>query len=263
MTKQTGHSRLQNAQCLHNLANINASNKDNIGNSALESSHSVPISELNAVNLELSVEQMRSNDYARRYRNARKQTNRALASKAQLQDQLTSAKAESIALQSNAAFTRTKLETVIEEMEESNSSKTSELNSQLLDANGTLAHTQERNSVLQQRVDKLRMRSARAAESKSKAVQNALSKAQISATTYQLKQKGTVVNDARSLSWDLVQLGVPVAKVNDAIHRVSRTVGVTVLGDISNRTVRRTVLEGGVASEIQIADELRQTGGKS
>src|SRR5882762_2996887 len=73
------------------------------------------------------------------------------------------------------------------------------------------------------------MQSAHAVESKSKAIQNAISKAQISAQTFQLKQKGTVVNNARSLSQDLVQLGVPVTKVNDAIHRVSRTVGVTVL----------------------------------
>ena len=102
------------------------------------------------------------------------------------------------------------------------------------------------------------MRSARAAKSTSKAIDKAVSKAKISARTYQLKHKGTVVNDARSLSRDLVQLGVPVTKVNNAIHRVSRTVGITVLGDISNRTV----LEGGVASEIQIADELRQTSGK-
>jgi len=263
MAKRSGRSRLQKAQSLCNLANINASDTDNTGNSAPASSHLVLISELNAINLELSVERMRSEDYARRYRNAIKQANQAMASKAQLQDQLTSAKAESIALQSNVAFTRTKLETIIKDIEESHSSETSKLNSKLLDAKGTLARTQERNSVLQQRVDKLRMRSARAAESKSKAIQNAVSKAQISAKTYQLKQKGTVVNDARSLSRDLVQLGIPVTKVNDAIHRVSRTVGVTVLGDISNRTVRRTVLEGGVASELQIADELRQTGGKS
>jgi hypothetical protein len=137
-------------------------------------------------------------------------------------------------LQSHAAFNKTKLKTVIEEMEESHSSETSKLNSQLLDANGTLACTQKHNSVLQQRVDKLRMRSAHAVESKSKAIQTAISKAQISAQTFQLKQKGTVVNNARSLSRVLVQLGVPVTKVNDAIHRVSHTVGVTVLGDISN-----------------------------
>jgi hypothetical protein len=50
----------------------------------------------------------------------------------------------------------------------------------------------------------------------------------------QYLQKGAVVNDATSLSWDLVQLGVLVTKVNDAIHRVSHTVGITVLRDISN-----------------------------
>jgi len=262
MAKRTRRSKLQKSHSLGNLAYVNASNTDNTANSALDCSHSVPISELNAVNLELSVERMRSNDYIRRYRNARKQTNRALASKAQLQDQLTSVKAESIALKSHVAFTGTKLETIIEEMGESHTSETSKLNSQLLDANSTLARTQERNLVLQQRVDKLCMRSARAAKSTSKAIDKAVSKAKISARTYQLKHKGTVVNDARSLSRDLVQLGVPVTKVNNAIHRVSRTVGITVLGDISNRTVRRTVLEGGVASEIQIADELRQTSGK-
>jgi hypothetical protein len=62
-----------------------------------------------------------------------------------------------IALQSHAAFTGTKLKTIIEEMGESHLSETSKLNSQLLDANGTLAHTRECNLVLQQRVDKLHM----------------------------------------------------------------------------------------------------------
>ena len=161
------------------------------------------------------MEQKQSRDYARRYINVKKQTNRALASKAQLQDQLTFAKAESIVLQSHAVSTRTKLETVFEE---SHSSETSKPNSQLLDANGTLAQTQKRNSVLQQRVDKLCVQSTHAVGSQSKAIENAVSKAQTSVQTFQLKQKG---HDARSLSRDLVLLGVPVTKVNNAIHRVS------------------------------------------
>ena len=65
MMKRTGRSRLQKSHTLGNLAYFNASNTDNTANSALDSSHSVPISELNAVNLELFVEQMQSNDYIR------------------------------------------------------------------------------------------------------------------------------------------------------------------------------------------------------
>jgi hypothetical protein len=53
-----------------------------------------------------------------------------------------------------------------------------------------------------------------------------------------------------------------MTKVNDAVHVVGETLGVTVKGDMSTRTVGRCIREGGIAAKIQIADEIHKAKSK-
>ncbi|EIW58834.1 uncharacterized protein TRAVEDRAFT_101714, partial [Trametes versicolor FP-101664 SS1] len=76
-----------------------------------------------------------------------------------------------------------------------------------------------------------------------------------------VKEKGVVPDATRCLVRDMIELGLKVDQVKGAIHAVTRAVGATVEGDISSRTVRRIVLEGLVASRVQIAVESKAARG--
>ena len=69
------------------------------------------------------------------------------------------------------------------------------------------------------------MQAAQASQSNEKAVEKATLGASSSAQVYHLKEKGVVVDDVRGLVHDLVQLGVPLANVNNACACCCRTSG--------------------------------------
>jgi hypothetical protein len=82
------------------------------------------------------------------------------------------------------------------------------------------------------------------------------SQAASSSQTYHLKEKGVVTDNSRAMARELVNhLGVPVANVNDVIHAVAKPLGVTIDGNISKRTVSRTIIKGGVAAKLQLVQE--------
>ncbi|KAI1785512.1 hypothetical protein LXA43DRAFT_1065838 [Ganoderma leucocontextum] len=76
-----------------------------------------------------------------------------------------------------------------------------------------------------------------------------------------LKKLGVITPATRGLVRELVVLGVPVKKVNRVIGALSRLTGVTVVGSIDNRSVRRIVLEGGIAAKMQRVEEISKTDG--
>jgi hypothetical protein len=74
---------------------------------------------------------------------------------------------------------------------------------------------------------------------------------------YHMKNgQGIFTNETHALACNLVQLGILAVNVNDVIHTVTQLMGITVNGTISDRTVRCTVLEGGIAAQVQFADEV-------
>jgi hypothetical protein len=62
---------------------------------------------------------------------------------------------------------------------------------------------------------------------------------------------------------DLVGLGIAVEHVDETIHMVARHLGVNVRGSVSERTVSRATLEGGIGVPIQLAEEIRHSDSKS
>lgn len=60
---------------------------------------------------------------------------------------------------------------------------------------------------------------------------------------------------------DLAAAGVPEEKVDTVIHSVADSFGINVKDNVSRRSVRRVVGEGGQASTLQVATELANADG--
>jgi hypothetical protein len=100
-----------------------------------------------------------------------------------------------------------------------------------------------RNSVLVKQEKALLMRIRRAPTTQARAVE----KVTAASPVFKLQQKGIITEASRDLVTDLVSLhNVPVSRVLSVIRAVAATDGVEVAGDISERSVGRIVLEGGL-----------------
>ncbi|KAJ6624637.1 hypothetical protein B0H10DRAFT_1942951 [Mycena sp. CBHHK59/15] len=86
----------------------------------------------------------------------------------------------------------------------------------------------------------------------------AVEKVKAASHLFKLQQKGVISEASRELVTDLVALhNVPVSHVLSVIHAVAATVGVEVVGDISEHNVGLIVLEGGLISQAQIVHEIQ------
>ncbi|KAJ7776084.1 hypothetical protein B0H14DRAFT_3508317 [Mycena olivaceomarginata] len=73
--------------------------------------------------------------------------------------------------------------------------------------------------------------------------------------SFSLKEKGVVPDSTRDMINDLVALdGVRPNKVVGVLKRIAGKLGIGVTGNISDRTARRIVKEGGVASRMQFVE---------
>ena len=90
------------------------------------------------------------------------------------------------------------------------------------------------------------------------AVNKATAKAQDELTqlfSFTLKEKGIVPDSTRDMINELVALdGVRPNKVVGVLKRIAGKLGIAVTGNASDRTVRRIVKEGGVASHMQFVE---------
>lgn len=77
-----------------------------------------------------------------------------------------------------------------------------------------------------------------------------------------LLHKGVYSPAARQLARVLTHAGCSRQYVSKVIKIVCETAGIEVKGDMSRRTVGRVILEGGMASEVQLGHEIMATEGK-
>ena len=254
MRKRKGRSALQKAQLISSRSQIWTSNKENTGPAA-GLQDAVPAVDFYAAKSELDQQRNRAQDYERRFRNTRRQVLRAHSSQTHTLGQLQMTRTESAVKLAEAAESNKTLTEAISSVEESAESQ----QQLLVQTQKLLAKVEQHNAVLKKTVDKLRKRSERAPVAKALAVKKAVaqtSQAVSHSQTYHIKEKGVITDDSRVIARELVnRFGVPVAHVNDVIHTVAKPLGVKVSGNISKRTVSRTVLEGGVAAKLQLVQE--------
>jgi hypothetical protein len=105
----------------------------------------------------------------------------------------------------------------------------------------------------------LMMKVGRARTSRLKAVEKAKQKEGKRRERFHLKNKGVVSDSTRALIRNLIKIGLSVSHVGAAIKAVAGLLDVELEGDIAPRSIRRIVLEGGIASQMQIAEEMKYT----
>jgi len=105
------------------------------------------------------------------------------------------------------------------------------------------------------------MRDSRAPAKQAKAVEDGVKHAIKSMHTFKFKEIGVVPDATRGLVRDLVKKGIPTTHVREAIETVAEHFAVSIEGSISDRTISRIILEGGVAAKLQLTEEIRQSKG--
>ncbi|KAL1939556.1 hypothetical protein VTO73DRAFT_9867 [Trametes versicolor] len=110
----------------------------------------------------------------------------------------------------------------------------------------------KRNDTLRKKVERGRNTTSRAAE---KAVRLYAAE-QEDSVALDLKTKGVIASPVWDLIRDLVALGLKVSQIKGTISAVARTAGTPVKGSLSERSVGRIVLEGGVYAKLQIAEDV-------
>ncbi|EJF56359.1 hypothetical protein DICSQDRAFT_71664 [Dichomitus squalens LYAD-421 SS1] len=113
------------------------------------------------------------------------------------------------------------------------------------------------NLALRRRIERFPSQQARAID-KAVSAATAAVIADSPSRILQLKERGVVSESVRMLVRDLMSLGIHTKQIKEAIIRIAATAGITVEGDISERTELRIMGEGKLLSECQIVDEIKK-----
>ncbi|KAF9552336.1 hypothetical protein CPC08DRAFT_698685 [Agrocybe pediades] len=74
-----------------------------------------------------------------------------------------------------------------------------------------------------------------------------------------LTHRGAYTQQARALARFMVSTGTAEAKVGHALQEIGNSLGIKIKQKMSKRTVKRAILEAGVAADVQLAYEMVQT----
>jgi len=126
---------------------------------------------------------------------------------------------------------------------------------ELVDAQADLARVTAQNEGLQRKAHASFMRGYRAP--------GRLRRDAEKSQTRFLKEKGVITDSSREMTRELVaECSVPVTRVNKVIRTVARGFGITVKDTVDKHSVSRILLEGELASEIQLVSEMHNAGSK-
>ncbi|RXW11523.1 hypothetical protein EST38_g14331, partial [Candolleomyces aberdarensis] len=119
-----------------------------------------------------------------------------------------------------------------------------------------ISHMEESSSRLRTTLRNMTKRVRRISDIKLTASRRATKQA----TEFSLKEDGGAFSaQARGMAREMVNCGVPERKVGDAIQKIGQAMGLKVKQKMSEGTVRRAVLEGGVMADLQLGYELSNT----
>ena len=82
-------------------------------------------------------------------------------------------------------------------------------------------------------------------------------------STLRLTQKGVYTIQARALARLMVSTGTAEAKVGETLQEIGKSLGVDIPEKMSKRTIQRSILEVGVAADIQLGYEMAKTDSKN
>ena len=114
---------------------------------------------------------------------------------------------------------------------------------------------------LEKRNGGLRTCIRRASHQKDRAVEKAVEEERKHKTEFHTQEKGVITEASRVMMRDLVSLGVKANSVNAAVGCIAGHLGTKIEGKFTRRSTRRAVIEGRVASSMQIAEEIKSSEG--
>jgi hypothetical protein len=124
-------------------------------------------------------------------------------------------------------------------------------------AKSKLISSDTRLKKAQKEISKLRKGFHRATRVKEHAVETAKAKIIRQKSVHHLSHKGIFKEETRNLVRLLSQSGCSANRINDIISAVLNTVGITMVGSISRRSVARIIREGYFAAQIQLGHEMK------
>jgi len=155
-------------------------------------------------------------------------------------------------------------------MEKKNASLQSELSQTLQRCKAELSESHGTVQVLMRKLresrasaQRLQKQQVRAVAVKEKAVRKAREKVLEEKHFHRLLHKGIYTEETRNLIRLLVHVGCSREHVNKIIHAVFKTAGVSVIGDVSRRSVSRFVTEGYYAAQVQLGHEMATADSRS
>jgi glutamate-1-semialdehyde aminotransferase len=152
------------------------------------------------------------------------------------------------------------------QLEDRNSTLKNKLSQCMQNLQTEMHHCKNRLNVVQKKLSdsrnlslKLKKQVNRAKEIRKRAVANAQQKQQKLSAVHHLLHKGVYTETTQNLVRFLVKAGCSRHCVNDVIHAVLKSAGITTIGTISRMTVSRIIAEGYIAAQIQLGYELGNT----
>jgi len=124
-------------------------------------------------------------------------------------------------------------------------------------AKSKLLSSDTRLKKAQKEISKLRKGFRRAVRVKEHAVSTAKAKVIQQKSVHHLSHKGIFTQETRNLVRLLSQSGCSANRINEIISAVLNTVGITMIGSVSRRSVARIIREGYFAAQIQLGHEMK------
>ena len=196
----------------------------------------------------------------------RQRAKRASTKKGNLEQQISLLRAAALSqsheLNSMSGKTQKAINSLLQ-LENQNSTLKNQLSQCMKNLQTEMHHCQNRLNVVQKKLSdsrnlslKLKKQVNRAKESRKRAVATAQQKQQKLSAVHHLLHKGVYTETTRNLVRFLVKAGCSRHSVNDVIHEVLKSAGITTIGTISRTTVSRIIAEGYIAAQIQLGYEL-------
>ena len=143
------------------------------------------------------------------------------------------------------------------ELSQSDTTWSSRMEASTETAKSKLISSDTRLKKAQKDISKLRKGFHRATQVKERAIETAKAKIIRQKSVHHLSHKGIFKEETRNLVRLLSQSGCSANCINDIISAVLNTVGITMVGSISRRSVARIIREGYFAAQIQLGHEMK------
>jgi hypothetical protein len=126
----------------------------------------------------------------------------------------------------------------------------------------TVSQLENQTEKLEKKNNSLHVCIFRMSKCTEKSVQQAVEEEQRKKNTSLVQEKGVITDTSRAMMRNLVALGVKSDTINATVDCIAGHLGTKIEGQLTHHSTHRAVIEGGVASSMQIGEEIKHSDGK-